>query len=187
MSGSEIHTLKADRFDASGGCESVMRSVRLHVMGVLRRRGVGLHEAEDIVQETLGQVWARWDELRDRRRLLSWATSIALNRLRSERGRARHFEEVPADVPVRQPDPLESLLRKEAHAWLSLRLDTLRPELRLALRLRVGEATSPEVVASRLGVSRHRLRRLLYQSMRSLRRGDTREGQAWVAALGIAG
>ncbi|MEE2713826.1 MAG: sigma-70 family RNA polymerase sigma factor [Planctomycetota bacterium] len=184
----ELDALRA-RIEAgeSDAWEELLAVWRPRMLSLLDRRGVDPDLAEDVVQEAMVMVWGRWASLRDPSRAWSWVSSIVLNRWRSVLRSARVVEEFPEDVMACRRDPARRLLQDEARSWIASRLATLRPQQSRAVRLRLAESLSPEAAARCMGVTRGRLRRMLYEGVKTVRAASSEEGEVWARTLGVAG
>jgi RNA polymerase sigma-70 factor (ECF subfamily) len=149
--------------------ESLLTGLRLDMLRCLRARHVEHHLAEDVVQESLGIVWRKLEQVRQPERLESWARSVVLNRLRTHLSRQRPVQPVADDLPAFD-EPLTVLLRRERSDLVDGLMSTLRPEERLPVALRHAAGLSPEATCALLGISRPLLRRRLHASLERLRR-----------------
>jgi RNA polymerase sigma-70 factor (ECF subfamily) len=165
-------TPPAAHFGSDGGrdFDTLLAKLRAHMLRTLRRRRIEPNLAEDIVQEGLALVWRKLPQLRDRERLRSWATSIVLNRLRSQRSRHRLVEEVSEERPGNEPSPLDALVRAELGRTVDDLLSDLKPEQRAALALRHANGLSVEAASAALGISRLCLRRRVHAGLARMRR-----------------
>jgi RNA polymerase sigma factor (sigma-70 family) len=167
--------------------DRLLAGLRPHLMRVLEMRGVDREQAEDHVQEALALIWRKLATLREPPRLASWATTIVLNQLRSHRVRHRSFEGIPHALTGPWPEPPEILMRAEGRAWVARALDSLPREQEETVRLRFREGLSPRGITRALDVSMACFRHRLREGLRHLRRrGQTTQGRAAAAALGLS-
>lgn len=126
----------------------------------------GHHEAEDLVQETLAKVYAKWHRPFGRIDNPAAYAQTTLTRTFLSRRRRRSNDERPyADLPDKPvPDPADN-----ADARIALRevLAGLSPPDRAVLVLRYLEDLSVDEAATRMGVSPGAVRN---RSMRALER-----------------
>jgi RNA polymerase sigma factor (sigma-70 family) len=170
----------------------ILGGLRKNLLEVLARRGVELHLAEDLVQESLLRVWARSHQLRDRGRLAAWARSIALNRLRSHSVRTRPHLELPEIALAPGRGPLEAAIHREALGFLGELLASLDPQDRDTIQQRHQRALVPETSRelSERGACAQKKpapsRRRLHAAMERLRRRAlTRPGRCTALAFGL--
>ena len=116
-----------DRF-AAGSTDALLRTAYLIAWD--------LHEAEDLVQETLLEVARRWPRVRRMDHPAAYARRILVNRaLRGESRRARRRRELEADAPPEPPAP-NAVSAVDEHDELMSALAALPPRQRAVLVLR---------------------------------------------------
>lgn len=158
-----------DRADGPIEIEEFLAIVRRRLLNVLESRGVEANLAEDLVQEGLALVWLRLPQLRQPERVMSWAVSILLNRLRSHCAKGRPTIEVLEECPGPGEGPLDAVLREEREAQCITVLGALGPKLRAAILMCHEEGLSVELASARLGVSQSSLRQHLRKTLRRVR------------------
>jgi len=159
--------------------------LRRRMIRLLRRRGVDEHLAEDLCQDALAVVWMKLDRVRTDERLVSWARSVLMNRLRTHIRSTRRAVELPEELPSQPRGDLDPLIRREVRTWLESRFAALKPDCRRVVSLRIGLACPPEETADLLGLSRTQVRRLLYEGIQTIRTSASSEGRALARSLGV--
>lgn len=124
----------------------------------LRRRAYRLcgdwHEAEDLTQDALIQVYRRWLYLRRRGELESYAQKVVLRAFLMSRRRARwHRETLIADPPETAVEDDASYGSIDSRLAMRATLASLGPRQRAVIMLRFWEDLSVKQVAAALDVS----------------------------------
>jgi RNA polymerase sigma-70 factor (sigma-E family) len=124
--------------------------------------------AEDLVQETLVKVAARWRRLTKEGDPEPYVRKVMLNQLRTWR-RPRRLSFVPtADFPEPPPGTDESA-QTDLKVALLRALSLLGPRQRIVLYLRFYEDLSEAVVAGQLGCSVGTVKRHTHDALKRLR------------------
>lgn len=137
------------------------------------RRLVGCSErGRELAQDTYIVALRRRETWEGRGTLRAWLHGIALNLCRNERRRASRQREEPlmADVPAEDPGGWEQTLMVERIEQLGVALERLSAEERFVLRCRYWDGLQDEAIASGAGWERKRVRALLQNARRHLRR-----------------
>ncbi|MBB4264697.1 sigma-70 family RNA polymerase sigma factor [Roseospira visakhapatnamensis] len=148
---------------------------RRHVPGCLRvaARIVGnAHDAEEIVQESLLQVWRHASDWRgDGARVGTWLYRIVVNRAISHR-RKRRFEPLDAalEVPDSGPDPQAETEARDLAARAEAAIAALPDRQKAALSLCCYEGLTCAESAQVLGVSVSTMESLLVRARRAVRK-----------------
>ncbi|HEY5377564.1 MAG TPA: RNA polymerase sigma factor [Polyangiaceae bacterium] len=155
--------------------EAVLASVApaIHRFGLRMCKNV--HDAEDVLQDTLLNVVNHLGEFEGRSSLSSWVFSLTRSACtRKRRGlknrvQASVSDEQVADHPDRAPSPEARVSGQELAAALSDALDALSDEQREVVALRDIEGLSAPEAASVLGVSVDALKSRLHRARQALR------------------
>src|SRR5688572_26701199 len=89
-------------------CVSVLDTEFDFIYQTLRRRGLSVADAEDVVQDVFLVMWRRWTDYDRRRSLRAWLTGIAFRV--AYHHRSKRVREVPGgviDAPDERPSPEE--------------------------------------------------------------------------------
>lgn len=135
-------------------------------------------DRDDLVQETLAQVWrltAR-EGFVLRKELRALVTRVATARGIDRLRRSRHLESVPADLEDPRPNPYEECLRGDENARLRWALFELGDACRELIRLHFYDSLPYAEISSRLGRTEGALRVQMHKCVRSIRRMLGREG-----------
>lgn len=161
----------------TGDAEAFARLYRRHAAVVLALcyRGLSSQQAEDACQETFLRAYHKLQSVREPEGIRSWLYAIArrvcADRRRSDRRRQHHegSPEIRARVlnseqhpPGQEVEQIEQLQR------LSLALDQLTDDERLAIHLKYLEPHSPDAAVEALGINRSAYYRLLHQARNRL-------------------
>jgi len=137
------------------------------------KRTANLHEAEDLVQDTLLHALAHLDEVRDPERLSGWLFRIAERRfidlLRRDRG-----PELPLLIEPIAPMADKEQKDVQRHAALQRAVRGLPRSLRLPVRLHYIQGRPLQEVADALGTTISGVKTRLYRARHHLR-----ERHAW--------
>ncbi|WP_067134704.1 SigE family RNA polymerase sigma factor [Microtetraspora malaysiensis] len=124
--------------------------------------------AEDLVQEALVKVAARWRKLTKKGDPEPYVRKVMINQLRTWR-RPRRLTFVPtADLPESLPSTDESE-QAELKVALARALSVLAPKQRIVLYLRFYEDLSESAVAAELGCSVGTVKRHTHDALKRLR------------------
>ncbi|WP_433346824.1 SigE family RNA polymerase sigma factor [Microtetraspora malaysiensis] len=124
--------------------------------------------AEDLVQEALVKVAARWRKLTKKGDPEPYVRKVMINQLRTWR-RPRRLTFVPtADLPESSPSTDESE-QAELKVALAQALSVLAPKQRIVLYLRFYEDLSERAVAAELGCSIGTVKRHTHDALKRLR------------------
>jgi len=132
------------------------------------RHTSNLHEAEDLVQDTLLHALAHIHELRDPDRLSSWLYRIAERRL-VDLIRQDRSAEVPLLIDPLAPDPEVTAMEIGRHADLQRAVRRLPRSLRLPVRLHYIQGRPLQEVAQALGTTITAIKSRLYRARHKLR------------------
>ncbi|WP_433242627.1 SigE family RNA polymerase sigma factor [Streptosporangium sp. CA-135522] len=125
--------------------------------------------AEDLVQETLVKVAARWRKLTKEGDPEPYVRKVMLNQLRTWR-RPRRLAFFPtADLPESLP-PVDESAQTELKVALLRALGVLGAKQRIVLYLRFYEDLSESAVAAQLGCSVGTVKRHTHDALKRLRR-----------------
>lgn len=150
--------------------ESVCRAEYPRLVGILTLYCGDPDLAEDLAQETVARLCARWTQIRDPQATAAWLRRVAINlanshfrRKSSERRAIRNLRRDEA-----MPDSSDAVA-------IRLAVSNLPPRQRAAIVLRYfAEMTVPEVAAL-LDCPEGTVKSLTYNAMRSLRKLDILE------------
>ncbi|WP_227984504.1 sigma-70 family RNA polymerase sigma factor [Nocardia spumae] len=156
----------------------LFESHRAHLLSVGYRLTGSVADAEDAVQESwLRLAGAHQSDIEDLRAWLTTVVSrICLDRLRSAAARRENYVGqwlpepiVTAVAPSRQPDPLESVVRKQDCRFAALVvLDALTPPQRVAFVLHDAFSVPFDEIAELLDVSPEAARQLAVRARKAL-------------------
>lgn len=162
---------------AEGDREAFARLYQRHAGVVLSlcRRGGSLVEAEDAMQETFVRAFRKMHQLREPKGFSAWLYSIA-RRVCSERRRAtqrrerheNHVVELRMANPAPDPSPETCVDQAEQLDRLSVALDGLPDDERLAIHLCYLDPNPPRAAAEALGVSRSGYYKLVAKARKRL-------------------
>lgn len=129
-------------------------------------------EHEDLVQETLTQVWAATSRggFELRRGLRAFVRTVATARCIDWLRRTRPSETLNERLEDSRPGPYEEFLRRDEDARLRLAIQLLGEVCREAIRLRFFEHLSYDEMATRLQRKATTLRVRVFNCIRDLRR-----------------
>lgn len=148
------------------------------------RLGYSAEDGEDLAQETFGQVFDRIGSYRSEGSFRSWVFAIAANlhrgRNRWRRREKRHAPEVsldsPADpdtpaleVPGGERSPAQAAYEKERREALARAFQSLPPQMRQVLLLRVDQDLKYREIAEVLQISIETVKAHLFQARQRLR------------------
>ena len=150
---------------------AVTQRYRATWMGVLARRGLPVHDAEDVVQETFARAYVALGSYDPARPFGAWLTTIALRVAATHRRRRR---EAPADDVERSdpaPAPPEAVAGRQEreNLWVAAR-QALPPRQYEAVCLRYAHALSVREIAAAMRMSSTHVRVLLHRARRALLR-----------------
>lgn len=136
------------------------------------------HLADEVEQETL--LAALTHRPRDPGARRGWLRTIALNSLRTIKGRAGRGPrlvrwEEGYGVAARSEDPADRFMRDEVRARLDQRLEELTPVMRETIRLRILEGLPPREVAGLLGIPTETVRTRTRRGLERLRESAERD------------
>ena len=114
--------------------------------------------AEDLVQETLRRVLARWRTYRGEAPFEAWMLRVLMNVNRDRQRRTRHAplyasEEFVDELPSASPGPHEDLIEDELHDQIRCAVDALPERQREVALLVFGEGQTAAQVAQALGIT----------------------------------
>jgi RNA polymerase sigma-70 factor (ECF subfamily) len=137
--------------------ETVVRRYQRRVYGVALRIVRAHDVADDVAQEAFVRSWRSLDRFELGRPFGPWvcriAANLAVNHVRSPRGREEGLPEGHAETPSADPGPLGAVLDAEARQVLDAAVASLSPEQRAVFVLRTVEEMSYEEIAGALGIS----------------------------------
>jgi RNA polymerase sigma-70 factor (sigma-E family) len=155
------------RAAASPECEAFLRALHPRLVGGLTLHCGEAALAEELAQETLARVWARWPEVREHPAPQAWAWRVALNltsswfrRKAAERRATARAGPPPSDTP--SPDVADKVAVREAVAALPSRQ-------RAVLVLRYFEDMSVADTAEAMGCAPGTVKSLTHQAIAGLR------------------
>jgi len=161
------------RRGSSASFGAVAERHRPALMGVLARRGMSVHDGEDVVQETFARAYVALGSYDPARPFGAWLTTIALRVAATHRRRRR---EAPADAVDRSdpaPAPPEAVASRQEreNLWVAAR-QALRPRQYEAVCLRYAHALSVRQIAAAMSISSIHVRVLLHRARRALLRSE---------------
>ncbi len=164
-------------FDALGrACRGKIEAfLTSRIRAHLRRR----IDPEELVQETLARAFESLERFQgeDEDAFFAWITGIARNVLLKsiEKLGAAQPLKLERDLTASGPSPSKALLRDERFDRLQRAVETLRGDHQEVIRLARIEGLSLDEVAVRMGRSPEAVKKLLWRSLKELRKafGDT--------------
>ena len=126
------------------------------------------HLAEDLVQETLGRMFARWARLSRLDNLSGYAQTVLVNVFISQR-RKRSSGELPTGILAEQADSVSGIGDPALRVTLLAALRRLPPQDRAVLVLRYWEDRSVEETATVLRLSSTAVRSRSSRALERLR------------------
>jgi RNA polymerase sigma-70 factor (ECF subfamily) len=139
-------------------------------------------DAEDIVQQTFQKAFLHLHSFAGKSSFSTWLTRIAINEALMFLRRCRALREVPIDdpredeaarhfleIPDSSPDPEATYLKREEAEALSEAIGSLRPSLRIAIKLRDLTELSIHETARRMGISASAVKARVFHGRRKLR------------------
>ncbi|MEO0594416.1 MAG: RNA polymerase sigma factor SigZ [Myxococcota bacterium] len=127
-----------------------MAELRAPLLTFMKRRVPDTAQAEDLVQETLLRIVARWDSLQDLDRLTPWSYRIARNVLIDHYRRERSTAELPDDLVAQVADDTEAT--QLVGRWIAGFIQQLPEPYRTAVRLADQEGVRQVDIAKQLGL-----------------------------------
>lgn len=132
-------------------------------------------EAEDATQDTFYKALKKFHQFRGDAHPLSWlktiATHLCLDHLKAFPTRLfRHKKEVSPQMAQDNPQPVESLMLKEAYHAFQKGLAKLSPQQRVVLTLRFFEELPLEGIAKMMGVHVGTVKRHLFRALDRLKK-----------------
>lgn len=127
-----------------------MAELRAPLLVFMKRRVQDAAQAEDLVQETLLRIIARWDSLQDPDRLTPWSYRIARNVLIDHYRRERPAAELPDDLVAHVSDDTDAT--QLVGRWIAGFIQQLPEPYRTAVRLADQEGMRQVDIAKRLGL-----------------------------------
>ncbi len=168
--------------------DSLLTSARPRLLRLVRRRGVPLESAEDIVQQTCIEAWRHLDHLRSPASFDAWLDGICRNlclrwaRTQVSAGKRQvSLEDLLQQEGMHNSalawnqtdpflsDPLEALLQKDQALLLKRALETLPGPLREAIEVSYLHHLPQDEAARRLGLTLPALKARLHRGRRQLR------------------
>lgn len=130
-------------------------------------------ETEDVMQEVLVQVWARFDEVERHPNptalVLRFCTHRALDRLRRRRTRDTTLDGLGDRASSSLPDPAEQAAHSEQREQIRVFLASLAPREAEAMALLALEELSPDEIAVAMGCSASTVRVLIGRARKRFR------------------
>jgi RNA polymerase sigma-70 factor (ECF subfamily) len=166
------------------------------IISFFRRKGFSLEESRDLTQEAFSRVFKAIATFRRESRFERWlfeiATNIFRNELRWKGAEKRDAVELSINIspeedgiPVQVVEPvsqeqsaLDSMLKREQRARLSLALQELPPQMRTCCVLRYQRGMKYQEIATVMKISIETVKAHLHQARKRLieRMGDGGEG-----------
>lgn len=153
-----------------------------------QRKGVSSEDCRDLTQETFVSVHRGLKSLRNPSQFQYWLFRIAKNIFSNEmdrrRAQKREGREISLETTQRHSDeeseatqraidpqisPMEKLLEKERREKLNEAIETLPPQMRRCVRLRVSKLLSVAEIAAVMGISINTVKAHLHQARNILR------------------
>ena len=129
-------------------------------------------EAKDLAQEAFVQAYRSLGSFQQRSRFLTWlyrvTMNLCINHLKAA-GR-RGAAEVDGSLADDRPDALDSLLAHERNRAVAAAIETLPPQQKATLTLRVHQGLSHREIAEILGCSEGTAKANYFHAVRALQR-----------------
>ena len=155
------------------GDEGVAREVTATARGVVAQRAFGLDPAErdDLVQETVAQLWAACtrDDFELTSSLDALVRTIATARCIDHFRRRRWQVELDEQLPLDGDDPLDVMHRDRTVHAVRVAVARLRPLCRDLIRWHFDEGQRYEQIAARIGRAAATLRVHMFRCLQQLR------------------
>jgi RNA polymerase sigma factor (sigma-70 family) len=170
--------------DYERSCRELYLLFRRRTLGFFAARGFSADECAELTQETFIRVFLGVGRLRSAPRFATWLFEIAANVYRNELRRRRAgkrdaFEESiedlvqtaaagrPDALPAlrsKAPDPLAEALRRERLESLRAQLDSLPPQMRRCVKLRLYQDLKYREIAVLMNISIETVKAHLHQA-----------------------
>jgi RNA polymerase sigma-70 factor, ECF subfamily len=179
---SDVELLQRARRGNSAAFSTLVRRHDRYLYRVARSVLRDDHEAEDVVQQTYLQAFAKIVHFRGEANLRTWLTRIALNEaLRRKRRQRLHVELGDIDTaqervrsqiylsPLTQATPEGEVARSQIRRMLEHAIDHLPPAFRTVVVMRDVEEATVEETANVLGIKAETVRTRLHRARNMLR------------------
>jgi RNA polymerase sigma-70 factor (ECF subfamily) len=168
--------VRAQNGDRAAFEELVRRSSRLVFTRLYVETGC-VHQAEDLLQETLLRAYRSLDRLEDPAAFRPWLLTITHNVLidaarrdaRKKRGSRSASETRLAEAAATEPSPDEAAHQEEARQRVLAALRSLPEEYRMPLALRYLTGADYDAIGEQLGLTNGSLRGFLHHGLKMLR------------------
>jgi RNA polymerase sigma-70 factor (ECF subfamily) len=131
------------------------------------------HEAEQVVIDTMYEVWRQAHRFDRKCRFSTWVLGIARNKvLHALRGRLPQYEDLLAvqdSLPGENDDPCDEVARRQQHAQLQACVRDLPQAQRECMELVLGEDMSLADIAQRQGCPENTVKTRLFKARGKLR------------------
>lgn len=172
---------RAQRGERLAFDELVRRCSRL-VFARLHLDTGNVHQAEDLLQETLLTAYRSLGQLTEPDKFRPWllriAANTAINAAKHE-GRQKRTPPPPNGLKIASEPPEQRLEEEERRQQLLGVLRTLPEEYRLPLWLRYFGGADHEAIQTQMGLTNGSLRGLLHRGLKMLREELERTGMQW--------
>lgn len=175
--------------DYEDSCREIHRLFRRRVLGFFALRGFSADEREELTQDTFIRVFLGVGRLRSAPRFATWLFEIAANVYRNElrrrgAGKRDAFEESiedlvqteaagrPDALPAlssKAPDPLAVALRRERLESLRAEIESLPPQMRRCVKLRLYQDFKYREIAVLMNISIETVKAHLHQAQLRLK------------------
>ncbi|EJR31648.1 RNA polymerase sigma factor [Bacillus mycoides] len=147
----------------------------------LLKLGVGVKDAEDIVQDTLYKAMFLMDDI-SLEKLTPWLLRVAINQYRDLYRKSKRFNPVPIEsvILIGQKSLDEIILTKEFQVEIQEVLETLNPDYKNILLLKYDYELSYKEISSLLDMKEESVKTNLYRArnqFKALYRGKQHESE----------